>query len=159
MNYIFAVGLKARYDQLCEDLNLLVPVTNPSELRWYAVYRFSRGWDAGTLTILRQAFAENTATMFDVSTGSHNLLSTALKLEVFDKIERVGDWPFYELVGCLIWLANQSRPDIENAVKAVARYANQPREVRWEIAIGFLEHVFPTSNFGITFQKSSVCRC
>ena len=54
----------------------------------------------------------------------------------------VGDWPFHELVGCLMWLANQTRPDIANAVRAVARYANQPREVHWRTALGILEYVF-----------------
>ena len=67
----------------------------------------------------------------------------------------MGDCPFRELVGCLMWLANQTPPDIANAVGAVARYANQPREVHWGTAIGILEYVFSTSDFGITFQKGS----
>ena len=50
---IFAVGLKAtrRCDQFCEDVNRLVPINNMRMLRWYAGCRFSRDWDAGTLTI------------------------------------------------------------------------------------------------------------
>ena len=40
-----------------------------------------------------------------------------------------------------------------NAVRAVARYANQPREVHWSTAIGILGYVFSTSDFGTTFQK------
>ena len=54
----------------------------------------------------------------------------------------MGDWPFRELVGCLMWLANHTRPDIANAVRVVARYANQPREVHWRTAIGILEYYF-----------------
>ena len=49
-----------------------------------------------------------------------------------------------------MWLANQTRPDIANAVRAVARYANQPLEVHRRTAIGILEYVFSTSDFGIT---------
>ena len=37
---IFAVGLKARCDQFCEDLNRLVPINNLGRLRWYAGCRF-----------------------------------------------------------------------------------------------------------------------
>ena len=58
---IFAVGRRARCDQFCEDLNRLVPINNLGELRWYAGCRYSRDWDAGTLTISQQAFAGNTA--------------------------------------------------------------------------------------------------
>ena len=66
---IFAVGLKARCNQFCEDLNRLVPINNLGRLRWYAGCRFSRDWDAGTLTISQQAFAENTAARIYVSSG------------------------------------------------------------------------------------------
>ena len=78
-----------------------------------------------------------------------------LKLEEFHKNEPVGDWPFREFVGRLMWLANATRPDIANAVRVVARYANQPKEVHWRTAIGMLEYVFSTSDFSIMFQKGS----
>ena len=49
---------------------------------------------------------------------------------------------FRELVGCLMWLANQTRADIANAVRAVARYTNSPRDIHWKTAVGVLEYVF-----------------
>ena len=152
---IFAVGRKARCDQFCEDLNRLVPINKLGELRWYDGCRYSRDWDAGTLTISQQAFAENTTLKFGVSSGRRNLLDKGLQLEEFDATEPEGDWPFRELVGCLMWLANPTRPDIANAARAVARYTNSPREIDWKIAVGILEYVFFTSDFGITFQRGS----
>ena len=47
----FAMGLKSRCDKFCEDLNPFVPINNLGELRWCAGCRFSRDWDAGTLTV------------------------------------------------------------------------------------------------------------
>ena len=52
-----------------------------------------------------------------------------------------------------MWLANQTRPDIANAVRAVARYVNKPREVHWSTAIGILEYVFGTSDLGVMFRR------
>ena len=46
---LFAVGLKARCGQFCEDLNRIVPINNLGELRWYAGCRFLRDWDAGKI--------------------------------------------------------------------------------------------------------------
>ena len=155
---IFAVGRKARCDQFCEDLNHLVPIDNLGELRWYAGCRYSRAWDAGTLTISQQAFAENTASKFGVSSGRRNPLEKGLKLEEFVATEPEGDWPFRELVGCLMWLANQTRPDIANAVRAVARYTNPPRVIHWKTAVGILECVFFTSDFGIILRGSELER-
>ena len=43
---------------------------------------------------------------------------------------------FRELVECFMWLANQTRPDIANAVRAVARNTNSPRKVYWKPAVG-----------------------
>ena len=37
----------------------------------------------------------------------------------------------------------------------VPRGANKRTEVHWSTAMGTLEHVFCTSDFGITFQKGS----
>ena len=53
----------------------------------------------------------------------------------------------------MMWLANQTRPDIANTVRAIARYASKPREVHWSTGIGILEYVFGPSDLGVTFQR------
>ena len=40
-------------------------------------------------------------------------------------------------------------------VRAVARYTNRPREVRWKTAGGIFLYVFAKSDFGIMFQEGS----
>ena len=112
-----------------------------------------RDLEAGTLTISQQAFAENTSTKFGVCSGRTTPLPTDLKIENFDEDEPQGNWPFRELVGCLMWLLNQTRPDVANAVRAVARYSISPKEIHWKAAMGILEYVFCTSDFGITFER------
>ena len=88
-----------------------------------------RGLGSGTLTISQRAFAENAAAKFGVCSGRRTPLPTGLKLEKFDPNEPESDWPFHEPVGCLVLLANQTRPDIAYALRAIARYANTPKEV------------------------------
>ena len=61
-----------------------------------------------------------------VSSGRTNPLEEVLRQTGF----------FRELVGCLMWLANQTRPDIANAVRAVARNMNSPRKANWKTAVG-----------------------
>ena len=150
-----AAGLEPRDDQIFADLNSLVPINSRGEFRWYSGYCFSRDWDPGTLTIAQQAFAPKTAAKSDVRSTGKNPLWAGVKLEEFEKNEAVGDWMFRELVGCLMWLANQTRSDIANAVRAVARYTTRPREPRWRTAVGSLEYVCSTSDFGIAFRKGS----
>lgn len=56
-----------------------------------------------------------------------------------------------------MWLATQTRPDISNAVRAVARYRACPKIVPWRAALGVLGHVKRINSFEVTFfQKGSV---
>ena len=50
--------------------------------------------------------------------------------------------PFREIVGCLMWIANQTRPDIVNAVRAIARFLHDPKEAHYRAAhkiLGYLK--------------------
>ena len=87
-----------------------------------------------------------------VSSGRRNPLEKGVKFDEFDKPEPQGDWPFCELVGCLMWLANQTPPDSANEVRAVAMYTNSPRKVHWKTAVGILG----TSGFCDEYSHSVV---
>ena len=78
-----------------------------------------------------------------------------LFIEEFGKDEPHGVWPFRELVGSLMWLANQTRPDISNAVRAVARFAHAMKHKHWKAARRILEYLTVTSDYGATFQRGT----
>jgi len=90
-----------------------------------------------------------------VTTARTTPLSTDVFLEEFDEGETDVEWPFRELVGSLMWLANQTRPDILNAVRAVSRFSHNPKHKHWKAARGILEYLNATSSYGVTFQRGS----
>ena len=53
-------------------------------------------------------------------------------------------------------IALLSRPDIVNAVRAVARYCSAPKMIHWKAALGILGYAVRTSSLGITFQRGTV---
>ena len=75
------------------------------------------------MTISQKTLPGKTVKQFGVTASENTPFSTDAFLEEFDENEPDGMWPFRELVGCLMWLANQTRPDIPNAVRAVPRFA------------------------------------
>ena len=79
-----------------------------------------------------------------------------LKLEQFDADEPDVEELFRSLVGHLMRLANETRPDIVNAVRAVARYSHAPKRLRWQAAMYVLMYARFPSSFGITFQREMV---
>ena len=111
----------------------------------------SRHWDAGTLTISQQVFAEGFVAKFAVTRGTPMVVD--LKLHEFDKDKADVDEPFRSLVGHLMWLAIQTRPDILNAVRAVARYSAVPNLFHWQAALRIVMYIKSTSTYGITFQR------
>ena len=78
------------------------------------------------------------------------------RLGTFDKNEAPGNWPFRELVGSLMWLSTQTRPDISSAVRAVATYLAAPKLIHWKTALVLLGCVRRMSSFGITLQRGTV---
>ena len=152
---IFSIGLKSRCDTFGVDLHHFVPITNLGELRWYAGCRFSRDAVLGRVTMSQQAVAEKIVAKFGVTQNKEMLMVVGLKLEQFDADEPDVEEPFRSLVGHL-WLSNQTRPDIFNAVRAVARYSHAPKRLYWQAALHVLMYVRFTSSFGITFQRGMV---
>ena len=129
----------------------MVPVKNLGELCWYGVCQFPRDRLNGLLS--RKTVADWLVEKFGVVDVKSIPMPVGIKLEEFSQDEPVGTWPFRELIGSLMSLATQSRPDIANAVRAVARYRAGPREIHWKSALGILAYINGTSGYGIIFQR------
>lgn len=59
----------------------------------------------------------------------------------------------YSLVSPLVWLANKTRLDILNALRAVARFSYAPKEVRWKAALHIAVCPRCPRSYGITCQR------
>ena len=110
----------------------------------------------GTLTISLKTFADELVKKICVTSTQSFPFRVGVKLEEFDEDEMVENWPFRELVGSLMWLSISTRPDIADAGRAVARYCTAPRAVNWKAALGILEYINGTSEYGITFQRGTL---
>ena len=152
---IFSVGRKSRCYQLGRDLNQYVSITNPGELRLYTGCHFSRDFDAGTITISQQTVAETMVAKFGVFRNKETSMVVGLRLDDFDPTELDVDKPFRSLVGHLMWLTNQTRPDILIAVRTAARYSHAPKLVHWQAALHALMYIRFPSCYGITFQRGT----
>ena len=152
---VFYIGLKSRREKFGMDLNEYVPISNLGELRLYADIQFSRDLALGTVTLSQQAFAENLVAKFVVTRNKETLMAVGVKLKEFDTRELDVHEPFRPLVGPLMWLANQTRPNTLSAVRVVARYSHAPKFGHWKAALHVLMFVRFTSIYGIIFQRGT----
>ena len=65
----------------------------------------------------------------------------------------VVDVPFREIVGSLMWIANQTRPDSKYAVRTVARFSHDPTLTHYKVAQKILEFLNATSDLGLNIQE------
>jgi ribonuclease HI len=82
-------------------------------------------------------------------------LSTATKLTKDGEPLDTAAYPYAPLIGSLMYLSICTRPDIAQAVGALARYMAAPTMVHWQAAKGVLRYLVGTADYGILFGSSS----
>ena len=126
-------------DETCRDfhaaLNTQFPTNNLGELTWYTDCAFTRNWELGTLEITQKAFVESMLNRFGVKSSSDIPATPGVELGPREEGEPKGDWPYREVMGSLMWPSTMTRPDISNAVRAVARHSHNPTDRRWKAVL------------------------
>ena len=77
------------------------------------------------------------------------------KLEKGEGSPLAPDVPYRSAVGCLLWLALTTRPDIAFAVGQVARFCNCPDTSHWNAVKHILRYLKGTMSHGLVFQKQA----
>ena len=114
-----------------------------------------RDREKGTLEISQTHLIGNVVESFGIPKTSPITASPSLDLRYVSDEDPVVDASYREMVGTLMWIANQTRPDIVNAVRAVARFLHDPKEVHIKAARKIIEYVSATAHLGPTFRKDS----
>ena len=111
-----------------------LPTKNFGEVKFFLGCAFIRDREAGTIEISQESYIKSVLERFDVCHTSPIPASLANDNRSLMEVEGEGDVPLREVVGSLMWIANQTRPDISNAVRAVARHSHEPKKSHWKAA-------------------------
>ena len=148
-------GSEEDCESLLASLNKKLPTNDLGECTWYDTCGIERDVELGTIKLSQEAYVESLMKRFDVQLISDIPASPGADLGPKQDDESGGDWPVREAIGSLMWLSTMTRPDITNAVRAVARYAHEPTERLWQAIMKILSYLNGTRSLGITYVRGS----
>ena len=90
---------------------------------------------------------------FGVNSFSDIPATPGVELDAREDGDPKGDWPYREAVGDLMWLLTISRPDISNAVRAVARHSHNPTDRHRKTVLKIMACLHGTRGMGLTFYE------
>lgn len=122
--------------------------------------RIEREGDIGDIRINQKQYINNVLKRFGME--NCNPISTPLESKINVEEKESGknanqgdaiDEPYRELVGCLNYLANASRPDIAFAASLLSRYCNNPKPTHWTAAKRVLRYLKGSIEYGLNYSK------
>ena len=146
-------GSKEDCDSLLKSLNQKFPTKDLGECTWYDGCGIERDLSAGKIRLSQQAYIGHILKRFDIRKTSDIPASPGADLGPRRDDEAEGDWPVREAIGSLMWLSTMTRPDITNAVRAVARCAHAPSQRLWSGVMKILEYLNGSRELAITFER------
>ena len=127
--------------------------TTGGEFSWYLGYAFERVRKGGVLCASQRAFIESVVSRYGVDAVSDLPSSQSTDLGPRRNDEPVCNKPVRAAVGSLIWLGGITRPDIANAVRAVARRAHDPAQRHWRAVRKIIAYLNKTKDLGLVFVE------
>jgi transposase InsO family protein len=145
---------KDMYEQLVRTLGKQFPIKDLGSISHLLGCKIVRDRGARMLSISQGAYARDVITRFNmqgakpVSTPS----STSIQLRKCSVQDSEIEFPYREAVGSLMYLAVMTRPDLAEAVNAVARFVDHPTPIHVVAVKRILRYLKGTLDHGICFH-------
>ncbi|CAB1102064.1 unnamed protein product [Ectocarpus sp. CCAP 1310/34] len=118
---------------------------NLGEVKFFLGCAFNRDREARTIEMSQVSCVRRVLERFNICRTSPIPASPASDYRSVTEEEKAGDLPFREVAGSLMWIANQTRPDISNAVRVVARHSRKPKKSHWKADQKILNYLMETT--------------
>ncbi|KAG7302557.1 hypothetical protein JYU34_002203 [Plutella xylostella] len=109
----------------------------------------------GRITLDQSNYIQTVLNKFQMSDckPASTPMEAGLKLH---KAEKLGNFNYRNLIGCLMYVAVCTRPDIAYAVSSLSQFNQSYAEVHWKAAKRVLRYLKGTINHCLTFEKNGL---
>ena len=126
------------------------------ELHWFLGMRILRSEDG--ITVDQEKYIANVLKQFNMSDSKPKVTPAEVNLKLVkdDGEHQLVDTKLYRsLVGSLLYIGKQTRPDILNVVNQLSRFFEKPNTTHWQAAKHVLRFLKGTINLRLTLAKNS----
>ena len=106
----------------------------------------------------RSAFIDSMVSRFEIETESELPAFTTGDLGPKRDDEADCDMPVKATVGCLLWVAGNTRPDVANPASAIARHSHNPSPRHWKGLRKIMGYLKGPRDLGIVFRRGGGLR-
>ena len=126
------------------------------ELHWFLGMRILRSEDK--ITVDQEKYIENLLEQFNMTNCKPKETPGEVSLKLvknYGEHQLVDTKLYRSLVGSLLYIGKQTRPDILNVINQLSRFFEKPDTTHWKAAIDVLRYLKGTINLRLTFIKNS----
>jgi hypothetical protein len=151
-------------DELWHHLNLKLAIKDLGIASWTLQMLIQRDPIAGKLKLSQGSFIAEVLRRFNmenctsaptpaVDTGAEAIISEADLPSSQIQVNEIKDLPFLELIGCLWWLAQNTRLDIFVALQRASKWTSKPSAKLWRWLVRILKYLSGTRDYGLVFTR------
>jgi hypothetical protein len=153
--YIFYRN-EAEKSKLLRTLQTCVTIKDLGDARNCLGMEIIRNSSDGSIILKQEEYINSVLTRFNMKDckGAHTPMDFKLKMGALPAGKQV-NIPYRELIGCLLYLSVNTRPDISYAVSFLSQFNSNYTSTHWALAKRLLSYVKCTSKLGLRYVKAS----
>ena len=107
------------------------------------------------ITLSQRKYTEQIVKQFAQENCKPTTTPMSKSYEPMENYEINNRYPIRQAIGCLMYLANATRPDIAFSVNNVSRYVTMPTKELWKAIQRIIKYLKTTSTVGLHYTKSN----
>ncbi|KAE8741735.1 hypothetical protein FOCC_FOCC012730 [Frankliniella occidentalis] len=120
--------------------------------------KIERDWKKGTLKLHQEEYVDSVVERFGMTQckNKKKLVPMEPKLKLVDFEQGYhGNFEYQQLIGSLLYLSTNTRPDIAYATSFLSQFNSCYTSTHWEMAKNVLSYLKSTRHFGLNFTKNA----
>lgn len=124
------------------------------EIKEYLGISIENNYRENVVTMNQTKYIESLARKYQIESG--RLYSTPMETNL--KIEKADECnsriKYRNLIGALLYISSNTRPDISFSVNYLSRYQNNSNESHWKYALRILKYLYLTKDLKLIFERN-----